>query len=139
MTIQEAASRLGISEQRVRKLAAQGRILGAVRHGKSWAIPDPIELKPGRRGPDGSAGPKRSLAAGLYRQRRSRITGTMVSIYDARRAGLDDTGGAWAVVCDDHGEIVNVETLRTAKACAPLVEWCESCYAEPSKAAGLKG
>ena len=122
VTIQEAASRLGISEQRVRKLAAQGRIRGAVRHGKSWVIPDPIELKPGRRGPDGSAGPKRSLNAGLYRRRHSCVTGTMVSIYDARRAGLDYTDGAWAVVCEDHGEVVNVGSLRDAKRRAPIVE-----------------
>ena len=129
VTIQEAASRLGISEQRVRKLAAQGRLRGAVRRGKSWTIPDPIELKPGRRGPDGSAGPKRPMKAGLYRQRRSHITGAVVSIYDARRAGLDDAGGAWAVGCEDHGEVVNVGTLRAAKAVAPLVDWCGACCA----------
>lgn len=127
MTIQKAAARLGISEQRVRKLAAQGRIRGAVRHGKSWTIPNPIELKPGRRGPDGIAGAKRSLRAGLYRQQRSRVTGGMVSVYDARRARLDDADGAWAVVCEDHGEVVNVGTLRAAKACAPMVEWCGGC------------
>ena len=130
MTIQEAAAQLGISEQRVRKLATQGRIRGAVRRGKSWTIPYPIEVRPGHRGPDGSAGPKRSLKAGLYRRQRSRVTGTTVGVYDARRAGLDDAGGAWAVVCEDHGEIVNVGTLRAAKACAPLAEWCEMCHGE---------
>ena len=127
VTIQEAASRLDISEQRVRKLAAQGRIRGAVRHGKSWAIPDPIVLRPGRRGPDGVAGSKGNLVAKLYRQRKSRFTGTLVSIYNAAGARVDAVASPWLLVCEDHGAVGAAPDLRAAKAQAPLVEWCEAC------------
>lgn len=39
LSTQKAAERWGISERRVNQLCAQGRILGAVKFGKSWAIP----------------------------------------------------------------------------------------------------
>ena len=56
VTVKEAANRLGVSERRVRKLARDGRVLGATKAGAEWLIPAPIEVIPGRRGPAGFAG-----------------------------------------------------------------------------------
>ena len=54
--VREAAVRLGISERRVRKLARDGRLRGAIKAGAEWLIPTPVEVIPGRRGPAGVAG-----------------------------------------------------------------------------------
>ena len=56
VTVKEAASRLGVSERRVRQLARNGRVRGATKAGAEWLIPTPVELIPGRRGPVGVAG-----------------------------------------------------------------------------------
>lgn len=56
VTVKEAATRLGVSERRVRKLARDGRVRGAVKTGTEWVIPTPVEVTPGRRGPVGVAG-----------------------------------------------------------------------------------
>lgn len=40
MTIQEAAERWGISERRIQVLCSGGRLKGAVKFGRQWAIPD---------------------------------------------------------------------------------------------------
>ena len=56
VTVKEAASRLGVSERRVRQLARNGRVRGAVKAGAEWLIPTPVEVTPGRRGPVGVAG-----------------------------------------------------------------------------------
>ena len=62
VTVREAATRLGVSERRVRKLARDGRMRGASKAGAEWLIPTPVEVVPGRRGPVGVAG--RGEAAG---------------------------------------------------------------------------
>ena len=56
VTVREAATRLGVSERRVRKLARDGRLPGATKVGAEWLIPTPVKLIPGRRGPVGVAG-----------------------------------------------------------------------------------
>ena len=56
VTVREAAARLGVSERRVRKLARDGRLRGAVKASAEWLIPTPVEISPGRRGPVGVAG-----------------------------------------------------------------------------------
>ena len=56
VTVREAAVRLGVSERRVRKLAREGRVRGAVKAGAEWLIPTPVDVTPGRRGPVGVAG-----------------------------------------------------------------------------------
>ena len=56
VTVKEAATRLGVSERRVRQLARNGRVRGATKAGSEWLIPTPVELIPGRRGPVGVAG-----------------------------------------------------------------------------------
>lgn len=39
MTIKQAAQKWGIGERRINTLCQEGRIEGAVKFGKSWAIP----------------------------------------------------------------------------------------------------
>ena len=56
VTVREAATRLGVSERRVRKLARDGRLRGAVKAGAEWLIPTPVDVIPGRRGPASVAG-----------------------------------------------------------------------------------
>ena len=56
VTVRQAATRLGVSERRVRQLAGEGRVRGATKAGAEWLIPTPVELVPGRRGPAGVAG-----------------------------------------------------------------------------------
>ena len=53
VTVKQAAARLGISDRRVRKLASDGRVRGAVKIGQEWLIPTPVEVMPGSRGPAG--------------------------------------------------------------------------------------
>lgn len=40
ITLSEAARKWGISERRIRTLCSEGRIDGATRFGRSWAIPE---------------------------------------------------------------------------------------------------
>ena len=56
VTVQQAAIELGISDRRVRQLAREGRMRGAIKEGAEWLIPTPVEVIPGRRGPTGVAG-----------------------------------------------------------------------------------
>ena len=56
VTVREAAIRLGVSERRMRKLARDGRVRGAMKAGAEWLIPTPVEVTPGKRGPVGIAG-----------------------------------------------------------------------------------
>ena len=56
ITVREAATRLGVSERRVRQLAREGRMRGATKSGAEWLIPTPIEVTPSKRGPVGVAG-----------------------------------------------------------------------------------
>lgn len=56
LTARRAAQELGVSERRVRQLARDGRVRGAVKHGNEWLIPSPVEVVPGTRGPAGVAG-----------------------------------------------------------------------------------
>ena len=56
VTVRQAAVELGVSDRRVRQLAGEGRVKGAVKAGAEWLIPTPVEVIPGRRGPVGVAG-----------------------------------------------------------------------------------
>ena len=55
VTVREAATRMGVSERRVRKLARDELVRGAVKDGAERLIPTPVEVTPGRRGPAGVA------------------------------------------------------------------------------------
>lgn len=66
--------------------------------------------------------------AGCVQRHRARQTGTLVGVYHAEQAGLDPDGGPWVTVCEDHGSVINHETLAQAKSHATDPEgWCEDC------------
>lgn len=45
-SLSQAAKSLGLSVQRLRVLAAQGRISGAIKSGSVWILPDPVVITP---------------------------------------------------------------------------------------------
>lgn len=65
--------------------------------------------------------------AGLLQRRKARSTGTTVSIYDREEAGVDGDG-RYVLTCEDHGMMLAVTTLTTAKRFATVPdEWCGVC------------
>ena len=49
ISVKEAAEKWGISDRRVRALCSEGKISGAVRHGRAWQIPaDAVKPEDGR-------------------------------------------------------------------------------------------
>lgn len=46
ITVTEAAKKLRLSEDRVRKLLQEGRIVGARKFGMMWVIPDKVVIDP---------------------------------------------------------------------------------------------
>jgi len=69
--------------------------------------------------------------AGLLAMHRSRTTGTVIGLYRARDARLDDDEGRapYSTVCQDHGTICCHRTLRAARGHMAYVGWCEACHA----------
>lgn len=67
--------------------------------------------------------------AGLHRRTRARITGTIVGLYDAARAGIEvEPTTPWATVCEDHSTSVCHENQGLAlKALADPSSWCDFC------------
>lgn len=49
--------------------------------------------------------------AGCVVQRRSRITGTIVGLYQAEQAGMDPEAGRWITVCEAHSTCVKSDGL----------------------------
>ena len=56
VTVSQAATRLGVSDRRMRQLARDGRVRGATKTGAEWLIPTPVVVIPGKRGPVGVGG-----------------------------------------------------------------------------------
>jgi hypothetical protein len=72
-------------------------------------------------------------AAGLRQVRRSRQTGTLISVYDGEAALMDTDGGRWQTVCEDHSMICSHPTLALALDHAGYPQgWCEDCEAAMS-------
>lgn len=53
MTIQEASERWGITSRRIQVLCSEGRLDGAVKFGRQWAIPESTEKPTDARVKDG--------------------------------------------------------------------------------------
>ena len=65
--------------------------------------------------------------AGCRQLRRTR-QGAVVGVYHAGEAHLDDAGGSWVTVCEDHGVVVNHATLALARwHASDPIGWCEEC------------
>lgn len=70
-----------------------------------------------------------SRAAGLVQLRVVRQTGTLVGLYRAAEAGIeDDPATPWATVCEDHDGVVCHETRADAESWVsqPAI-WCSVC------------
>ena len=66
LSLREAAEKWGVSERRINQYCTEGRIPGAQRIGKAWAIPADAQ-KPGdprRRGGRGKTIPQEPVTAG---------------------------------------------------------------------------
>lgn len=50
-----------------------------------------------------------------------------VVIYNAKEAGLDDSDGKYAVVCETHSTIVNTTSLPKARQAMKYPDFCEGC------------
>jgi hypothetical protein len=72
----------------------------------------------------------KTVHSGELERRQNRITGTVVSVYDAEQGGFDPEGGKYAVVCEQHSTIVNVGTLRLATQTLAFPDFCEECQAK---------
>lgn len=69
-------------------------------------------------------------AAGLVQLRVAQDTGTLVGLYQAQDAGMEDDteAGAWMTVCEDHGSCVLHPTVALGKAHAAAPQgWCGTC------------
>ena len=80
------------------------------------------------------SGPKREKdyrfngLAGCVTQRVSRDTGTLVGVYHAIQAGLeDDPEIPWVSVCELHNTLVGHGTLALAMAFTNPRAWCDDC------------
>jgi excisionase family DNA binding protein len=49
LTTRQAAAVLSLNPSRIRRLLADGRIEGAVKHGRDWVIPTPVRVLPPKR------------------------------------------------------------------------------------------
>jgi hypothetical protein len=49
MTIQDASEKWGISSRRIQVLCSEGRLPGAVKFGRQWAIPADLDKPPDAR------------------------------------------------------------------------------------------
>jgi hypothetical protein len=58
--------------------------------------------------------------------RRNRQTGTVLIVAPAAELDLDDEGGRWVTLCDDHGTLVNSDTRNAALSIYPL-DFCDPC------------
>jgi hypothetical protein len=72
---------------------------------------------------------ERRSRAGCIQLRRARSTGTLVGVYRAGEAGLEDEPGyPWATVCEEHATLIVHETRALAVSHAAAPEgWCEEC------------
>jgi hypothetical protein len=68
-----------------------------------------------------------ALRPGCRKLKRTRA-GPIVGLYNAREAKLCDAGGAWVLVCEDHGNVSNYATIKEAEYFLPdPMTWCEDC------------
>ena len=66
--------------------------------------------------------------AGYKACRKSRSTGSIISVVDGVEQDFDTEGGRWYTICEDHGTTISHGslTLATSHAAAPE-GWCEGC------------
>jgi hypothetical protein len=69
-----------------------------------------------------------AMNAGAVECRRNRASGTIITLYRADEAGMEnDPELPWCTVCEDHGAIVCHGSRELAKQAMPWPDWCEQC------------
>jgi hypothetical protein len=69
---------------------------------------------------------------GVIQRKRSRRYGVWFSVLEAKKAGLDDDGGTYVTMCEDHGTVCYYDNLDEAKKIAPTLLWCDRCQEDTS-------
>jgi hypothetical protein len=64
---------------------------------------------------------------GYIASRRNDVNRGWVVIYNAKEAGIDDAGGKYAVVCEEHGTILNTTSIPKARPLLKYPEFCTDC------------
>ena len=60
--------------------------------------------------------------------RKNRETGTYITVGNADQDGWCNSGGDFYTLCEDHGQIINHETVSQARGWASNpTSWCETC------------
>ena len=60
--------------------------------------------------------------------KRSRSTGSIISVVDGVKQDLDVSGGRWYTICEDHGTTISHGSLTLAVSHSAEPEgWCEAC------------
>ena len=66
--------------------------------------------------------------AGCVTRFRSRVTKTIVGIYRAEQAGIEqDPEIPWVTVCEEHSTLVGHATLALARSCRSPTDFCDEC------------
>lgn len=66
--------------------------------------------------------------AGCVVRGKNRMTGSIIGLYQATQAGLDDSKGNWVVKCDTHGPMLSFTSALHAKmSISDPTEWCAEC------------
>ena len=92
---------------------------------RMWAGPTPATARMSTRKPYNDR-------AGYVASRRSGANRGYVVIYRAAEQGLDPRdGGPWAVICESHGIILRMASLRAARSAMKggSIEFCDDCRA----------
>jgi hypothetical protein len=63
---------------------------------------------------------------GLVSQNRNTNSKTLISIYNSKQAGLDNTH-KWSVVCEEHSQTLGCKALHLAKVHSMYPDWCPEC------------
>ena len=71
-----------------------------------------------------------NIKAGYIASLRSGINKGWVVIYDAEKASLDNKDGKYAVVCEQHTQIVNVSCMPKARTSMKSVCFCSECQSK---------
>lgn len=65
--------------------------------------------------------------AGYIASRHNEINNGWVVIYLAKKQGIDESGGKYAVVCELHNTIVNTTSLPKARPLLKYPDFCTEC------------
>jgi hypothetical protein len=65
----------------------------------------------------------------LLTERKNRITGTTIEVWDNRDQSLTEHDGDenWYTICSEHANLISHNTRKLAEYHAVVPEWCDDC------------